>query len=69
MAEQRVSDLCNRVINAKTVLGGADELLCAELGGLFEGLHKLHIEYIEYVKGWTKMYGKPFLGSLDNCIA
>ena len=39
---------------ANTVPGGADELLSAELGGLFEGLHQLYTEYTEYVKGPTE---------------
>ena len=55
-----ISALCQRVIEAYAVPGGADDLLSAELGGLFEGLHKLYTEYTEYVKGQIELYGKAF---------
>ena len=51
---------CERVYEAFTVPGGADDPLSIELGGLYDGLHKLHNEYIAFVSTQTELYRTPF---------
>ena len=48
------------------VPGGADDLLSVELGGLYDGLHKLHNEYKDYVSTRTELYRKLFPFCLDH---
>ena len=48
----------SELIKAKIIPGGEDELLRSEIGGLFDGIHRLYTEYLQYVLNQTKLYGK-----------
>ena len=64
--EQRVSKLCQSVLEAFAVPAGADELLSKVLGFLYSGLQQIYKEYTVFVGKETHRYGQDFPFCLDH---